>query len=186
MSGCKPLAIDLSTEDALPAKFAADAAAVLKGIDRVEVEPSATGFVLYAVWERDAENAIEQLNKALGFRIDIDPPRILYRQESRLLEPIMQISVSVPEDCVGEVMGDLNRRRGMIQGSESDGNNLCKIHGLVPLATTFGYFFALQQMTLGKGKVHIDFHGYEPVPPYEPDPDPSQPSAAALRARRTA
>jgi translation elongation factor EF-G len=186
VSGYKPLAIDLSTEDALPAEFAADAAALFKNEDRVEIEPSATGFILYAVWERDAENAIEQLSKALGFRIEIGAPRVLYREESRLLEPIMQISVFVPEDCVGEVMGDLNRRRGMIQGSGSDGDNLCKIHGLVPLANTFGYLFALLQMTKGKGKVHIDFHGYEHVPPYEPDPDPSQPSAAALRGRRTA
>jgi len=186
VSGYKPLAIDLSVKDMSPARFAADTAAVLKGIDRVEIEPTTAGLVLYAVWERDAENAIEQLSKALGFRIEIGAPRVLYREESRLLEPIMQISVFVPEDCVGEVMGDLNRRRGMIQGSESDSDNLCKIHGLVPLANTFGYLFALLQMTKGKGKVHIDFHGYEHVPPYEPDPDPSQPSAAALRARKTA
>lgn len=186
MSGYKPLAIDLTTEDALPAKFAADAAAVFKNSDRVEIEPTTAGLVLRAVWELEMDWAVEALKEALGLQIEHGPPRILYREESRLLEPIMQISVLVPANSVGEVIGDLSRRRGMVQGSESDGNNLSKIHGLVPLANIFGYFPTLQRMTGGKGKVHIDFHGYEHVPPHEPDPDPNQPSVAALRTRRTA
>lgn len=185
MSGYKPLAIDLSTEDARPEKFAADAAALFEEEDRVEIEPSATGLVLYAVWEFDLDHAVEKLKQSVEFQIEHGPPRILYREGPQLLEPIMQVSLSVPVDCVGEIIGDFNRRRGLIQESESDGDNLCKIHGLVPLANIFGYFHVLLRMTGGKGKIHVDFHGYEPVPPYEPDPDPSEPSAAALRARRT-
>lgn len=185
MNGFKPLAIDLTAKDVLPAKFAADAAVVFKDTDRIEVEPTAGGLLLRAIWEYDMEWAIEELQESLGLKIEHGPPQILYREEPRLLEPIMRVRLSVPEGSSGDVIGDLNRRRGVIEEPKADVGDFCRIDGLVPLANLFGYYYVLQRMTRGKGEVDVDFHGYEPVPPAGSDPEPSAPAAAALRARRT-
>lgn len=186
MSDFKPLTIDLWTSDASPAKLAAGAAAVLKDEDRVEVEPSAAGLVLHAVWDRDLDHVVDKLNNALDLRIEHGRPTVLYRKGTRILEPIMQVRISVPEYCVGDVIGDLNLRRGVIEEAENDDNDAFKIHVLMPLSNMFGYFSALQKMARGKGKIHVDFHSYEQVPPAGPDPDPNQPAAAALRVPRVA
>ncbi len=185
MSGFKPLAIDLAAKDFLPAQFAADAADVLKDNDRVEVEPTPAGLVLYAVWEFDMEHAIEELREVLGLEIEHGPPQILYREQPRLLEPIMRVRLSVPEDSVGEVIGALSRCRAMVKDVEGGDDGVCRVDSLVPLANIFGRSYIWMQLTKGEAKIDVDFHGYEPVPPHEPEPDPSQPSAVALSVRRT-
>ena len=70
-----------------------------------------------------------------------------------LLEPIMDLEVVAPEDFVGEVMGELNARRGRITGMESRGSTQI-IHGQVPLATMFGYATGLTQRHPGPGHLH--------------------------------
>ena len=79
-----------------------------------------------------------------------------------LLEPIMDIEVVAPEDFVGEVMGELNSRRGRITGMESRGSTQI-IHGQVPLATMFGYATALRSSTQGRATFTMQFDHYEPV-----------------------
>lgn len=184
MSGCKPLSIELTARGVPAAKFAADAVGVFHDNDRIEIEPSATGVVLRAIWELELECAVTELKEALGLEIEHGPPEILYRKESRLLEPIMRVCVTVPEDCIGEVIGDLNRRRATVQEVKGGGDGYCRIESLVPLGNIFGYFHVMQQLAKGKGKIDVDFHGYEHVPPFVPDPDPSTPAAAALRNRK--
>jgi elongation factor G len=79
-----------------------------------------------------------------------------------LLEPIMDIEVVAPEEFVGEVMGELNARRGRITGMESRGSTQT-IHGQVPLATMFGYATVLRSATQGRATFTMQFDHYEPV-----------------------
>jgi len=79
-----------------------------------------------------------------------------------LLEPVMDLEVVAPEEFVGEVMGELNARRGRIQGMESRGSTQI-IHALVPLATMFGYATALRSGTQGRATFTMQFDHYEPV-----------------------
>lgn len=80
-----------------------------------------------------------------------------------LLEPVMKVEVTVPEDYLGDVMGDINSRRGRIEGMEPD-NGLTIIRAKVPLAEMFGYATELRSRTQGRGVFSMEFSHYEPVP----------------------
>ncbi len=84
--------------------------------------------------------------------------------EPVLLEPIMKVEVTVPEQYMGAVIGDLNSRRGKIKGIEAQGP-LQVITAEVPLAEMFGYATALRTLTQGRGTFHMEFSHYEKVPP---------------------
>ena len=81
-----------------------------------------------------------------------------------LLEPIMEVEVTTPEEFMGDVIGDLNRRRGRVQGMEARGNAQI-IRALVPLAEMFGYATDLRSMTQGRATYIMRFSHYEEVPP---------------------
>ncbi|EXJ12471.1 elongation factor G [Nitrincola nitratireducens] len=81
----------------------------------------------------------------------------------QLLEPIMKVDVFTPEDHVGDVIGDLNRRRGMIQGQEA-GVTGVRIKADVPLSEMFGYISSLRTMTSGRGQFSMEFSHYAPCP----------------------
>ena len=80
-----------------------------------------------------------------------------------LLEPIMKVSVVVPEEFMGTVMGDLTSRRGRPLGNESRGKDL-EIGAMVPLAEMFGYMTVLRSNTQGRGQYQMVFDHYEEVP----------------------
>lgn len=80
-----------------------------------------------------------------------------------LLEPIYNIQVTVPDEYMGDVMGDLNTRRGRVQGMEQRGNRTI-VRAQVPLAEILRYGTDLRSMTQGRGIYAIDFDHYEPVP----------------------
>jgi len=84
------------------------------------------------------------------------------RAKPVLLEPIMDLEVVAPEDFVGEVMGELNARRGRVTGMENRGSTQI-IHGQVPLATMFGYATTLRSATQGRATFTMQFDHYEPV-----------------------
>ena len=81
-----------------------------------------------------------------------------------LLEPVMKIEVVAPEDNTGDVMGDLNARRGEIEGIEPRSGGLQAIRGHIPLAETFGYATTLRSRTQGRGSFTIEFDYYAPAP----------------------
>jgi elongation factor G len=83
--------------------------------------------------------------------------------QSTLLEPIMSVDVTVPDDLVGAVIGDLNSRRGRIQGMATKGHNQI-VKAFVPLAEMLKYAPSLTSMTAGKGSYVMEFSGYEEVP----------------------
>jgi len=80
-----------------------------------------------------------------------------------ILEPIMDVEVTTPQDHVGDVVGDLNRRRGMIQSQESSGSTVM-VRAHVPLKEMFGYISDLRSMTKGRASFTMQFHHYDPVP----------------------
>ena len=80
-----------------------------------------------------------------------------------LLEPMMKVEVEVPENFLGDVMGDLNSRRGQIEGMGSD-QGLAKVTAKVPLAAMFGYATDIRSKTQGRGIFSMEFSHYEEVP----------------------
>ena len=81
-----------------------------------------------------------------------------------LLEPIMSVEVVTPDDYMGDVIGDLNGRRGQITGMDQRGNARV-LAAMVPLATMFGYVNTLRSMSQGRAQYTMQFHHYERVPP---------------------
>ncbi|MBR5940540.1 MAG: elongation factor G [Neisseriaceae bacterium] len=81
-----------------------------------------------------------------------------------LLEPMMAVEVETPEDYMGDVMGDLNRRRGIVQGMEDDGIGGKKIRAEVPLAEMFGYATDLRSATQGRATYSMEFKHYAEAP----------------------
>ena len=80
-----------------------------------------------------------------------------------LLEPIMKVTVITPEEYLGDVIGDLNSRRGMIQSMEAD-NGVQRVIAHVPLSEMFGYATDMRSKTQGRGNYSMFFEKYEPVP----------------------
>ncbi len=81
-----------------------------------------------------------------------------------LLEPIMKVEVTVPEEYLGDVLGQLSARRADIQGIEPRPGNVRAIRAMVPLSEMFGYATALRSATQGRGMFTMEFDHYEPVP----------------------
>jgi elongation factor G len=81
----------------------------------------------------------------------------------QLMEPIMKVDVFVPEDHVGDVIGDLNRRRGMIKSQEPTPTGV-RVKADVPLSDMFGYIGDLRTMTSGRGQFSMEFEHYMPCP----------------------
>lgn len=80
-----------------------------------------------------------------------------------ILEPMMEVDVTIPEDYLGDIMGHISARRGRIEGSEVRGNTTI-VKGIVPLAEMFGYATALRSSTQGRGTFTMQFDHYEAVP----------------------
>lgn len=79
------------------------------------------------------------------------------------MEPVMKVDVFTPDDHVGDVIGDLNRRRGMIQGQEA-GVTGVRVKAECPLSEMFGYIGDLRTMTSGRGQFSMEFSHYAPCP----------------------
>ncbi|MGH2852328.1 MAG: elongation factor G, partial [Solirubrobacteraceae bacterium] len=86
------------------------------------------------------------------------------RAKPVLLEPIFAVEVVTPEDFLGDVIGDLSRRRGRIEGQERRGNALT-VNARVPLSEMFGYATDLRSTTQGRATYTMQFDAYDEVPP---------------------
>lgn len=104
-------------------------------------------------------------SSAIAFEI---AAKAAYRQSipkagPQLLEPIMKLDVFTPEDNVGDVIGDLNRRRGMIKEQEMTPTGI-RVKADAPLSDMFGYIGDLRTMTSGRGQFSMEFSHYAPCP----------------------
>ena len=86
------------------------------------------------------------------------------KADAKLLEPVMKVEVTTPDEYQGSVIGDLSSRRGMIQGSETDPNGEVIINALVPLSEMFGYSSDLRSMSAGKASFTMEFDKYSECP----------------------
>jgi elongation factor G len=107
--------------------------------------------------EVDSSEMAFKLAASMGFKEGVQ------RGAPILLEPMMKVEVVVPEDYLGDVMGQLNSRRGLIQGMEVRPGNAQAIRALVPLAEMFGYATQLRSATQGRGVFNMEFDHYAPV-----------------------
>ncbi|MFB3919459.1 MAG: elongation factor G [Candidatus Velamenicoccus archaeovorus] len=105
----------------------------------------------------DSSDMAFQIAGALAFR------KAAMDAQPILLEPIMEVEVTVPEECMGSIPADLNSRRGRVLGVEARGKNQT-IKALVPLAEMFRYATDLRSMTGGRGSYTMHFSSYEEVP----------------------
>ena len=139
---------------------------VEKGIDAAMTFGVVAGFpvtdvkvVLYDGAFHDVDSSVMAFELAgrAGFREG------LQKAGPKLLEPVMRVEVVTPEDFVGDDIGDLNSRRGQVQGMEPQGINTL-VKAMVPLATMFGYVNNLRSLTQGRASYSMFFEKYEQCP----------------------
>ncbi|MGN6467551.1 MAG: elongation factor G [Rhizobiaceae bacterium] len=139
---------------------------VQKGIESVLSSGPIAGFPMLGVKASLIDGAYHDVDSSvLAFEI---ASRAAFREGAQkagaqLLEPIMKVEVVTPEDYVGNVIGDLNGRRGQIQGQESRGIAVV-VNAMVPLANMFKYVDTLRSMSQGRAQYTMQFDHYEPVP----------------------
>ena len=109
-----------------------------------------------------------KVHLTFGSYHEVDSSEMAFKEACRkagacLLEPMMKVSVIVPDDYLGNVIGDLNSRRGQIQGQESR-PGATQIDALVPLANMFGYATDLRSSTQGRGQYSMEPHSYVEIP----------------------
>jgi len=129
-------------------------------------EGTLAGFPLLDVKFTLLDGAFHAVDSsALAFEI---ATKAAYRQSvpkagPQLLEPIMKVDVFTPEDNVGDVIGDLNRRRGMIKSQDAGATGV-RVSAEAPLADMFGYIGHLRTLTSGRGQFSMEFSHYAPCP----------------------
>jgi elongation factor G len=139
---------------------------VQKGVESVMGAGPLIGFPVVDVKVTLVDGAYHDVDSSvLAFEI---AARAGFREALReagpkILEPIMKVEVTTPEDYMGDVIGDLNSRRGQIQGTESRGV-VQVVNAFVPLANMFGYVNSLRSMSQGRAQYTMQFDHYEQVP----------------------
>jgi len=97
----------------------------------------------------------------------------------KLLEPLMKIEVNTPDDYIGDVIGDLNRRRGKIEAMRRFRKGAQKVNGFVPLMEMFGYATQLRNLSSGRANYSMEFHQYVPL-----NKDMQEKTLAALKEKK--
>ncbi|ENN95019.1 elongation factor G [Bartonella vinsonii] len=139
---------------------------VQKGIESVMGSGPLAGFPMLGVKATLIDGGYHDVDSSvLAFEI---AARAAFRDGAKkagaqLLEPVMKVEVVTPEDYVGDVIGDLNSRRGQILGTEARGIATV-VNAMVPLANMFGYVNTLRSMSQGRAQYTMQFDHYEPVP----------------------
>ena len=139
---------------------------VEKGIESVRENGVLAGFPMIDFKVQLIDGAYHDVDSSvMAFEI---AARAAFREASReagakLLEPIMAVEVVTPEEHMGDVIGDLNSRRGQVRGTESRGV-AAVVNAMVPLANMFGYVNTLRSMSQGRAQYSMQFDHYEPVP----------------------
>ena len=154
---------------AIPSQFIPS---VEKGIQKTLTEGAVAGYPVVDVRVRlvdgkfhavDSSDMAFQIAGSMGFREAVQNAGVI------LLEPIMDLEVLVPDSYLGDIMGDLNSKRGRIQGTESAGGSRQLVKAQAPMAEIARYAIDLRSMTGGQGTFRSTFSHYEPVPPHLAD-----------------
>ena len=108
----------------------------------------------------DSSDMAFKIAGSLGFKNAVEKAKPV------ILEPIMTMEVTVPDDCMGDVIGDLNSRRGKVLGMDTKGGHSQVIKAKVPMAEVLKYAPDLRSLTSGRGEFHLEFSHYEELPPH--------------------
>ncbi|MBI4488522.1 MAG: elongation factor G [Deltaproteobacteria bacterium] len=142
--------------------------AVEKGIREAMTEGYLAGYPMVDVrvtlydgsyHDVDSSDMAFKIAGSMGFKNAVEKARPV------ILEPIMLMEVTVPDECMGDVIGDLNSRRGRVLGVDSKGHSQT-IKAQVPMAEVLKYAQDLHSMTSGRGGFHLGFYRYEELPPH--------------------
>ena len=144
-------------------------------VDRVEIGP-----INCVVWERDIQLGVEHLRNTASCEFRLSSLKVNYVEDGDVQEPVLTISVHTPEDYLGDILGDLNGRRGFPLGSE-DSSEGKVVAANVPLAKLIGYERDLSALTSSRATVQAEFHSYQIMP--RTDPPPKEPGSGALKAQ---
>jgi elongation factor G len=140
--------------------------AVEKGIQEARVKGFLAGYPMVgfkATVFDGKHHAVDSSEMAFKIAGSMAFKEAMQKCKPTLLEPIMDVEVTVPDDNTGDVMGDLNSRRGRTQGMDTKGNSTA-IKAQVPMVEMLSYEPALTSMTGGRGAFHMEFSHYEEVP----------------------
>jgi elongation factor G len=140
---------------------------VQKGLESVKDNGLLAGFPLIDFSATLVDGAYHDVDSSvLAFEIAARAAFKELREKGapKLLEPIMKVEVLSPDEYLGDVIGDLNSRRGQIQGTDQRGNAQV-ITAFVPLANMFGYIGNLRGMSQGRAQFTMQYDHYDPVPP---------------------
>ena len=128
---------------------------VLAGFPMLDVRATLLGGSFH---EADSSEMAFKIAAMMGFRDGA------LKADATILEPMMKVEVTTPEDWMGDVVGDLNRRRGMIEGMDDGPGGVKIVHAKVPLAEMFGYSTALRSATQGRASYSMEFSEYDAAP----------------------
>jgi elongation factor G len=144
---------------------------VIKGLESAKENGLLAGFPVIDVKATLIDGAYHDVDSSvLAFEIAARAAFKELREKGapKLLEPIMAVEVVTPEEYLGSVIGDLNGRRGMIQGQDMRGNATV-VNAFVPLANMFGYVNTLRGMSQGRAAFTMQYDHYDPVPQHVAD-----------------
>ncbi len=144
---------------------------VVKGLESAKENGLLAGFPVIDVKATLIDGAYHDVDSSvLAFEIAARAAFKELREKGapKLLEPIMAVEVVTPEEYLGSVIGDLNGRRGMIQGQDMRGNATV-VNAFVPLANMFGYVNTLRGMSQGRAAFTMQYDHYDPVPQHVAD-----------------
>jgi len=160
--------------------------AVEKGIRETMVEGYLAGYPMVDVrvtlydgsyHDVDSSDMAFKIAGSMGFKNAIEKAKPV------ILEPIMHMEITVPDECMGDVIGDLNSRRGKVLGMETNGHSQT-IKALAPMAEVLKYAQDLHSMTSGRGGFHLEFARYEELPPHLAEKVIKEAKAAAEAHRK--
>jgi len=140
---------------------------VEKGIQSILGSGVVAGFPVLGLKARLVDGAYHDVDSSvMAFEIAARAAARegLRKAKARLMEPMMEVDVSTPEEYMGDVLGDINSRRGLVQ-ELSDRSNIKTINALVPLANMFQYVSTLRSMSKGRANYSMKLASYDFVPP---------------------
>jgi elongation factor G len=149
---------------AIPAEYVPS---VQKGIESVLEEGVLAGFPIVDVRVVLIDGSYHEVDSSdMAFRVCAATAfkQAFMKCNPILLEPVMKIEVNTPDDYIGDVIGDINKRRGKIEAMRRHRKGSQKLNGFVPLMEMFGYATQLRNITSGRANYSMEFHKYVSCP----------------------
>ncbi len=142
--------------------------AVSKGLQKTMEKGILAGFPIVdikAVLLDGKHHAVDSSDRAFQTCASMCFKEAFMKAKPVLLEPMMKIEINTPDDFIGNVVGDLNKRRGKIESMRRHRKGAQKLSGFVPLMEMFGYATALRNVTSGRANYSMEFYQYAPLTP---------------------